>query len=477
MNSIDQRLSLGLFSDDVCSRIYEASEKILQKTGIEVHEKETLNLLEENGAKRKGKKIFIPEELIKETLESAPSTVEVFSRDGQPAMNLSNTNSYFGNGSDCINIRDIDSGGRRKANKADIEKLSLLCDSLDYIDFVMPGLIPSDIPSAVSDIHQFQATLFNTSKPIVFTSLSEENTEKILDIANVVAGGENKFKNKPFAIPYIEPTTPLSLSKEAAEKTLLCAKNQIPILFAPGPISGASAPTTIAGTLALFLAENLMGVVISQLVQPGNPVIMGGGASEMDMKTTITPYAGPTFNLINIGISEISQFLDLPVFGLAGCSDSKLPDEQAVFESSISCLTALLSGTNLIHDIGYIESGMTVSLEMLVINSEIVSSAKRLLEGVRLDSDHLALDVIEKVGPGGNFIAEEHTLDFFKKEHWEPELSNRENFESWQQKGKTTLKSSAVERTKKLLKNHEPEKVGEDKRERILETVESAGKA
>jgi len=464
-------LKFQLLSEAQVSKIYDTSLEILERVGIEVYEEKLLELLKDGGAKVKGKRAYIPPTLVEESLEIAPRKILIHSREGEIAIRLEGDNSYFGNGSDCPNVRDPYTGERRRATKKDIERLTVVCDALPNLDFVMPGAIPSDVPSSVSDLYQFQTTLFNTTKPIVFTSLSRAGTESIIEMARIAVGGEKELQDKPFIIPYIEPSSPLRVSRDAAEKLLLCAEEQLPILFSPGPISGASAPVTLAGTIALHIAENLIGVVLSQLVREGTPVIIGGCASEMDMKTTISPYAGSTFNLVNAGISEMCNFLGLPMFGTAGCSDSKLPDEQAAMESALSCFTQPLSGANLIHDVGYIESGMTASFKMLVINDEFIGCVKRILQGINTDPDHLALEVIEKVGPGGNFLTQRHTLDYFKEEHWRPELSSRENFQGWQRRGELSLGDSAKERVHAILEDHKPQPVNSRKKEEIMKLI------
>jgi trimethylamine--corrinoid protein Co-methyltransferase len=471
-----KNLRFQLLSEVQISKIYDTSLKILEQVGTEVYEEKLLKLLKDGGAKVKGTRANIPPALVEESLDITPKKIPIYSREGELSMQLEGYNSYFGNGSDCPNVRDPYTGVRRRATKKDIERLTVVCDALANIDFVMPGAIPSDVPSSISDLHQFQATLLNTTKPIVFTSLNRAGTESIIEMARAAVGGKKELQDKPFIVPYIEPSSPLRVSRDAAEKLLLCAEERLPILFAPGPMSGASAPITLAGTIALLIAENLIGVVLSQLVREGAPVIIGGCASEMDMRTTVSPYAGPTFNLLNAGISEMCHFLGLPMFGTAGCSDSKLPDEQAAMESALSCFIQPLSGGNLIHDVGYIESGMTASFEMLVINNELIGCVKRILEGIDTDPGHLALEVVEKVGPGGNFLTERHTLDYFKKEHWRPELSNRENFQGWQTRGGLSLRDSAKEKVHTILEDHKPRPLREEIRQKIADVIEKRSK-
>ncbi|MBS3788101.1 trimethylamine methyltransferase family protein [Candidatus Bipolaricaulota bacterium] len=470
-------LTFRVLTDSQISDIYEVVLKILNEVGAEIFHQEILDLLREAGAKVEDNTVYFPNKLVEDGVASAPNGCNIYDRDGNQVMDLRGTNSFFGNGSDCPHILDHQTGERRKATVDDVEKIALVCDNLSNFDFVMPGAIPSDVPANVADIYQFKATISNTNKPVVFTSLSYEGTETIIEMAKIAAGGRTELDNKPFIIPYIEPTSPLQVSREAAEKLLLCGNKGIPILFAPGPISGASAPITMAGTMALHIAENLIGLVIVQLIREGAPVVIGGCSSEMDMKTTISPYSGPTFNLVNGGISDICNYLDLPMFGTAGSSDSKLVDEQATMEGAISSISQLLSGANLIHDVGYLESGMTNSLEMLVIENEVIDMARAIQRGVKVDPQHLAFDVIQDVGPGGNYLSHKHTLDHFKNEHWEPELSNRQNFRSWVNDGKPTLKSVARDRVNTILDGSEANSLEPHKASKIEDLLETKSRS
>jgi len=314
----------------------------------------------------------------------------------------------------------------------------VICDTLPNIDFMMSMGLISDKPTVVTDIHQFQAMVFNTKKPIVFTSLTIPGAEDIIKMAGIIAGSEEELRRKPFIIHYIEPSSPLAVSKEAVDRLLLSADKGIPVVFTPGPMAGATSPATLAGTLVTALAESLSGIVLSQLKREGLPLIVGGTSGIMDMRTAITPYGGPEFYLLNAAMSELCRFIGVPMFGTAGCSDAKKFGEQAAIESSLSVITQVLSGANLIHDIGYLESGLTGSFDMLVLTDEIIAMAKRFMRGINTDDERLALQVIDKVGPGGNYLVEDHTLKYFK-EYWEPKLIDRQNYKRWSDKGSKSL--------------------------------------
>jgi len=462
-----------VLSKDDRERIYLAALEILKQTGIKIHEQEALSLLKEAGAQVERDIVRIPTRLIEEALETAPKEIPIYSRDGQPSMLLNTTNSYFGNGSDCVYILDSFTGKRRKFTKEDVGNAAAVVDALENLDFVMPAGIISDKPAAVAGLHALQATTFNTSKPILFTALNRQGANDIIEVASIIAGGKDELRKKPFIMHYVETTSPLSYSKDAAEMLLLSADNNIPIVCAPGPIGGASAPVTLAGILVLHLAESLSELTIVQLKNESAPVILGGCASIMDMRSAVSAYGGPEFYLLNAALAELCHLLDLPMFGTAGCSDAKKVDGQAAIESAISSVTQALSGANLIHDIGYIDSGLTQSFDMMVITDEILGMVQRMKDGIKVDDDHLAVDVISKVGPRGNYLTEPHTLKHFRNEYWLPGFMNRQNYESWTEDGSRVLEELANEKVKSILDGHKVIPLEEGKKEKILRLMES----
>lgn len=460
-----------ILSEDERQRIYSAALEVLEHTGIRIQGEEALSLLEEAGAQINGDMAYIPSYLVERSLRSVPKRVLIYTRDGKLAMNLGGSNSYFGTGSDCPYILDSFTGERRKSTQGDIEKGVTICDALPNIDFVMSMGLISDKPPAVTDLYQFQAMAFNTKKPIVFTSLNRRGAEDIIKMAAVIAGGEKELRKRPFIIHYIEPSSPLVISKDAVDRLLLSADKGIPVVFTPGPMAGATSPATLAGTLVTALAESLSGVVLSQLRREGLPVIVGGGLGIMDMRTAVTPYGGPEFYLLNAAMSELCKFIEMPMFGTAGCSDAKRIDEQAAIESALSVITQALSGANLIHDIGYLDLGLTGSFDAIVMNDKIIAIVRRFMRGINTDDEHLALEVIDSVGPGGNYLIEKHTLRYFKTEYWEPELMDRQNYEGWVEKGSKALSERINEKVKSILVEHKPEPLEEEKQREVLRII------
>ena len=446
-----------MFSDAELDQLHHATLEILRRTGVRVHEAESLDLLRNAGCiVSDGNLVRFPAHVIEDAVAAAPSRIVLCKRTGEPAMYLEGHRTYFGTGSDLPNTRDLESGERRLSTLADVEQTARLADALPNLDFVMSMALPSDVPIDTSDRRSFRAMMQNTSKPLVFTAWDEPGLADIIAMAEAVAGGPDELSLKPFLLAYLEPTSPLQHSEVVLRKVLMMADHKLPFVYAPGPIDGGSAPVTQAGALAMSNAESLSGLAIAQLRQPGTPFVLGAGSGPLDMRTMVATYASPEFMLHCMGMAELAHYYyNLPVWGFSGCSDSKLPDTQAGIESALWILWTALSGANLVHDIGYIESGLTCSYEMIVINDEVIGFVRRLLEGIRITPETLALDTIDEVGPGGDYLGQPHTSEHFR-EVWYPRLLDRHNFSKWKSKGEPSMTDRARTLVNKILSSHTP---------------------
>jgi trimethylamine--corrinoid protein Co-methyltransferase len=275
-------------------------------------------------------------------------------------------------------------------------------------------------------------------------------------MAAAAAGGWERLRLNPSLLLYSEPSTPLQHSATATEKLLYMADQGLPIVHSPAPMMGGTAPVTLAGGLALGNAEVLSSLVMHQLKRPGAPFVYGSGLHHIDMRTTISVYGAPEFQLARVAVAEMGRFYGLPTWGYAGHSDSCAMDEQAAADAAFSVLVALLGGNNLVHDIGYLEAGLTTSPEMVVFTAEMISMMRRFMGGIDLDAESLALEVIDQVGPGGDFLASDHTLKHFRK-MWQPDLFDRRRWEEWAAAGSPHLGDRLKEKTVALIDSHTPE--------------------
>jgi trimethylamine--corrinoid protein Co-methyltransferase len=445
---------LEFLSQDELREIHRGTLEVLERTGVKVYDDEAVSLLKNAGAIVEGDLVRIPSYLVEEAIRTAPKRITMCTRDGERFMFLEGGKVYYGTGSDTPYILDSYTGEYRLTVKDDVEKVSTIIDCLPNIDFVMSMGLVKDAPTEVSDIHQFEAMALNSRKPVIFTSHNAATLRYIIEEAEVIAGGAEALRKNPFVALYTEPSSPLMHSKEAIEKVLICAEKFIPDVYTIGMMSGATAPMSSAGLLVQANCELLSGLTIGQLKQKGAPMIYGGMVTIMDMTTSIFSYGAPELYLRQACEAQMAKFYGLPMFGVGGCTDACTFDQQAGLEQGFSLLMATLSGVNLIHDVGYLAMGMVASWENLVMSNESIGWCKRLLQGVPVASDSLALDVINEVGPGGHYLMTDYTMRRFKDELWVPKLANRKGFEVWKAAGATEMGTRVNEEVKRILKEY-----------------------
>ncbi len=451
------------------TRIYETALKILNDLGMHIQQDEALHLLKKAGCPVSGDTVQIPRALLERSLASAPANIPVYNRQGHKVMDLGGRRAYFGTGSDLIFAIDNLERTHRVCTLEDVARAARVCDALPNIDFIMSFASPSDIAAHRGFLMEFWSMAANSVKPIVCTADGRRDLNEIWEIAAILCGGEASLRKQPYVIHYAEPISPLKHPVNSLDKLLLCAEKQLPLVYSPAPIAGSTAPMTIAGHIAQGLAECLCGLVIHQLKSPGAPFLMGMGAAVLDMATSQCSYNAPEYYMAYMGMIEMSHHLDLPSWGYAGTSDSQIPDEQAVFEAGVLTYLAALAGANLNHDVGYLDFGRTGSLEMIVVCDEIIDQVRRVLRGIVVDEDTLALEVIREAAAQGEFLTHPHTYKHVRATQWRPKLICRQGYEDWLAAGSTSLLERAHSRLNTILAAHQPEAV-DSKHVQMIET-------
>jgi len=423
---------LDFWTDDQCNTIHLAALEILERTGVKVYEEESLKLLKDAGCLVKENLVKYPAALVEWAIKSAPERIVVSSTDKKRSLFLQKNTANYGMCNDCPWFFDTRTQDIRTSLLSDVEDAAKVADVLDNIDFVGSLALASDVTVELTDLYQFRAMRKYTKKPILGSTLDKFVMQAMIDMAIVSAGSTEEFKRNPSFVVYTEPTTPLVNTQEALEKLLICADYGVPVTYAPGPMSGATSPITLAGTVALGIAESLSGLVIHQLRKKGAPFILACLAGPMDLSTTVGLYGDPLVAVFNAASGAMGNFYKLPTYGMSGTVDACVLDLQAAMEATFSIATAAWSGTNLIHDNGYTGSGMIGNLEHLVMTDEIISSCKRFMQGISFNEETLATEVIHDVGPGGHYFMSEHTLKYFKQETWYPRFMHRKHYSLWQ---------------------------------------------
>jgi trimethylamine--corrinoid protein Co-methyltransferase len=469
-----QSPQFAVLSENQIQDIHLAALEVLRRTGIRFHHKAALEMLKQAGGfVSDGNLVKMPARMVEEALASVPSRIVMCDRDGEPAMWLEGTKTYFGTGSDCIYLLDPENGEHRKFLTADIVNAYRLVDALPNIHFQMSVGIPADVPPEKAYDVQMATMLEHTTKPLVFVTDDLASCQRAIDMAAAVAGGHEALREQQHILLYSEPSSPLQQSETAVDKLLLMAEYELPVVHSPGPQMGAVAPITLAGGLVMSLAEILSGLVVHQLKRPGAPFVFGAGVHHMDMSSMQICYASPEFQLTKAAIAELGRWYNLPSWGYAGCSDAKVMDEQAALEAVFSVLAAKLSGCNLIHDVGYLESGLTGSFETMVLTDELVAMSDHFMKGIEVNDETLMVEELHEVGPGGNFLGTEQTYKRFR-DFWFPSLLDRKLRSDWLEKGGTTLGQRLNAKVKHILETHQPKPLEAEKARALKEILNLA---
>ena len=454
---------------DQAQRIHEAGLEILERVGVYLYEPEALDLLRKAGARvQDDGRVFIPPKLVEWARTTAPRSVTLYDRRGEAAMVLEEGNVYFGPGSDCIYVLDHRTGERRLGTLRDIEDITRVCDALGGIDFLMSVTVPSDVPPVEGNRRQMRAMIENSVKPIMFVTNDYESIIDVVKAAEIVAGGPEEHRNRPYACCYINVTDPLKHNQDSLRKLLYLAEKGLPTTYTPMVLRGVNGPVTRAGAIALANAGELVGLVLAQLKNEGAPVIHSGGYGDgFDMRTSVGLYAGPeSFG----GRAQMASFYGLPSFGLGGASDSKVVDGQAVAEAALSIMTEAMAGVNLIHDVGYVESGKCYSAEHLVICNEIIAYVRRYAGGFDVNDETLALDTIADQGPFGEYLGTTHTVEHFRDD-WFPGLFDRNHYDGWAAAGSTDLHQRAIAELESILSVYRPEELDAKLKRQVREVL------
>ncbi len=459
MNS--KGLSGGIYkplSPEGIDAIHNASLTILEKTGIayETGLDATVDMLADAGAMvdREMKRIRFPREVILAQIAKAPSRVILHARDGKNDLDLTEDKVHLGTGGAAVKILDMETGMPRSSTLKDLYDLGRLVDRLDHIHFFLRPCIPTDIPEADYDVNMFYACLKATGKHVMSGVNDEAGLHRIIDMAAMMAGGKAQLQAKPFiSIITSFAISPLKLCTQSTRIMQECNRQGIPVALSAAPMSGSTGPMTMAGTLAQLHAEQLAGITICQLTRSGAPLLYGGIPGMANMATMGYLGGGVECGMMNAAIHQMAAHIDIPNYNSAGLTDAKLPDAQAGWEKAMTILLGAMGGSNYMHhSAGMLESMLTVAPEQFVIDDEINSMSCKVLKGIEVDADHLAMEVIDTVGPAGNFMMSPHTMKYMRSEYFQGNgVTDSKSRHQWEQNGSLDTRERAKAIARKIL--------------------------
>ncbi|MBW2491222.1 MAG: trimethylamine methyltransferase family protein [Deltaproteobacteria bacterium] len=461
------------------TKIIEKAYSLLTKPGVKIDHAEALDILGQHGAKVDLTKqmVSISMDLVDRALKSVPKIVDLYDQPGNRAVTLGRDETSFVAGGSAPFILDFETNRPRPVHTMDLIRFLRLSDSLPFLQHTNPSLIPADIPAKIKSAFRCFLSLLNTSKPLCL-GMSESGLIRLLmDMLVVISGSEAKVREKPRLSFACCPRSPLCWDELASQNLIDCAKLGLPVRIIPAPISGATAPVTLVGTIVQHTAENLCGVVIHQLVQPGASLIYGTAATTMDMRNGTSLFGSFESQMTNVANCQIGKHLGIPTYAIVSMSDAKVIDAQAGFESISGTMLGILGGADIIVGAGMLESGMCQSFEKLVIDNELCGMGLRLAGGLACEDDAFADDLIREVAPNGNFLATAHTLAWSKKELFYPSpVVDRSSRESFQAEGGKDASQKAREVVCKTFKEYEPLPLPEKERNGLVQIMMAQAK-
>jgi trimethylamine--corrinoid protein Co-methyltransferase len=454
-------------SDGQVQHIHEAALSILDRTGVQVEEAEALRLFERAGAvvDRGSSRVRIPRALVEDAVDRAPSRVILAGRDPRWDLDLEGARVHIGTGGAALNVLDVDTGLPRPAVLRDVAELARLVDGLDNVHFYLVPVYPTDMGKDEVDVNTYYAGLANTTKHVQAGVYSVQGIRDTVEMCERIAGGAEALRERPI-VSFITCwlVSPLKLATDVTTLMIETCRQRIPVVLSAAPMAGSTAPVTLAGMLAQLTAEQLSGVVLAQLAQPGASLLIGPIPATADMQTGRYLAGAAEFGLANAAMAQMAQFYRLPLYNSAGMTDAKTPDVQAGFEKAMSAVLAAAAGSNFIHHAaGMLENMSIVAAEQFVIDNDILGMAMRVVEGIEVNDETLALDVIDEVGPGGHFLMSEHTIRHMRSEFYYPSaVVDRRGWDMWQQDGgldaaEAGVRERAREIARDILASHRPQ--------------------
>jgi trimethylamine--corrinoid protein Co-methyltransferase len=466
----ERKLRLKIMTEEEEDAIHWASLNLLWKTGMKIYSKESLQILQDNGAdvdfsKKMAK---IPEHLVHEGLKRFPKAFDLAGRTKENDVKLDGRHVYFSTDATGVATYDLETGEKRGSTKEDVKNVAILTDYLPGVAVFNPSVTPLEVPPHAHTLHELDVGLNYTQKhTMVEAVFIKQEAEVEIKMASLVTGGEKELRRRPIISSIMCCICPLTLDGGAMDASLTFARAGVPIHLMSMPQAGTTAPATLAADVAINNAEIIGANTIIQLAAPGAPVLYSTVGSPMDLRTG--GYGGggrPETALINSAGVQMSKRYGMPSSpGSMGCM-AKTIGPQIGHEHTLVPLTVALVGGDLLNGIGMLEGSKVLSFEQMMIDHEIATAVLRLISGFPVNDEHLALPMVDRVGPRGNFLQEPHTYKHMR-EIWDPTLSDLRPYDVWKAAGAETMEQVARRKAKEILAKHKPVPLDEGIRKQL----------
>lgn len=445
-------------TEEAIDRIHQTAMRVIEEVGFEVNSEAALEAFRKAGARVDQEKhlVRMPRQQVMELIDMAPSEVRLCGQDEEQDILLGGQRVYAGTGGSALYIYYPATKERKPATLDDIKRIAKLVDQLDNIHLFLLPTYPADLPVEQIDVNRFFAGLDNTTKHIMGGVYTLDGVKQVIRMAQIIAGSEEKLRQRPLISMITCSISPMRMDGQYGDLVVNIAQSGIPLVCPAEPLCGATSPVTLAGNLVIQAVDSLIGIMLTQIVNPGTPAIFGSVASSTDLSDLKYLAGSIEMGLINAAGAQMAQFYQLPFYATGGMTDSKVLDAQSGYESALTSLLCALVGANFIHDAaGLMEFALTACYEKYVIDNEILGMVMRAVDNITVNDDTLAFDLIKQVGSGGNFVTAKHTRNFMRKEHYQPSLSDRHTREEWEASGGKNAWERAAQRVEEILANHQ----------------------
>ena len=467
-----------VLTDKQIAQINQASLTILAETGIMVPHPEILSRFADHGAQvdETEQRVRIPAELVAKCLASAGKQYTLYGRDLTKTAELGQGRRNFNSVAGEALWVDKVGGTRRYATLEDVATAARFGDALSQINISGAMSDPYELPASWRCVAVAMEMIRNTTKPITFWFHDRASAKYLVELMIALRGSVKEAEKYPLCFPFLEPISPLTFPFDGIDLLFETARLNLPVPIGPMAQQGMSAPATIAGTMTLENAEILAGICITQLIREGMPVCYGGICHAFDMNTTQMIFSGPEQVIFGVGMTQMGKSYGLPVYINVGLSDSKRPDAQAGLESGVTLSMGMSAGADIFGHMGISGVDQATSLDMLVLQNEVISYAQSVNRQLTIDSDTLAVDIIDQVGPKGTFIDKEHTVMHFREELWFPELLDRNYYDVWKNSGADSMADRCRGRKEEILASHQVEELDVAVDRELTKIVDAAKK-
>ena len=444
-------------TEESINKIHNTVMRVIEEVGFEVHSETALKLFKKAGGQVDQAKhlVRLPQEKALELIERTPSEITLCGQDEKHDLHLGGKRVYTGTGGTALYIYNPNTGQKLPTTLDDLKRITKLVDGLENIHLFLLPVYPNELPIEQVDINRFFTGLDNTTKHIMGGVYTLDGAKQVIKMAEIIAGSAEKLRQRPLISMISCSISPLKLDAHYGDLLITIAEKGVPVVCPAEPLCGATSPVTLAGNLVIQTVDSLIGVMLAQIVNPGTPAILGSVATSTDLSNLNYLAGSIEMGLLNAAGAQMAQFYKLPFYATGGMTDSKVLYSQSGYESALTGMLCALAGANFIHDAaGLMEFAMTVCYEKYVIDNDILGMIMRAVEGITVNEDTIAFDLIKQVGPGGNFVATKHTRRFMRSEHYQPSISDRSNREEWEISGQKVTWKRAAETVPRIIGKH-----------------------